>query len=258
MKKYVLDLQVVAASSPREGYIQLELANPDGPLPEMCPGQFVQVRVDGEPHTFLRRPISINFVDHESQRLWLLVHAVGAGTRALAQLAEGATLNVVLPLGHGFSLPQTADDRVLLVGGGVGTAPLLYLGQEIVRLGGRPSFLLGGRSSSDLLQLDMFERFGDVFLTTEDASIGEKGFVTAHSLWKGAKFDRIYTCGPRPMMMAVARLARAMNIPCEVSLENMMACGLGACLCCVENTTDGHVCVCQEGPVFPAEKLFID
>lgn len=284
MKKFVLDLLLKHISQPRPGYVVLQLTNPAGALPAMLPGQFVEVRVDGSPSTFLRRPISINLVDREANELWLLVHAVGEGTRALARLEAGATVNVVLPLGRGFTLPEDSsrqnleaqtsagrdaqssatpgapssasrEIRYLLVGGGVGTAPLLYLGQELAARGCRPTFLLGGRSANDLLQLDHFRRFGEVCLTTEDGSAGERGFVTQHSLWQQASYDRICTCGPKPMMIAVARLAREKGIPCEASLENLMACGLGACLCCVEDTTEGNVCVCKEGPVFSTDKL---
>jgi len=273
MKKYILDLVVRQCVEPRPGYVLLRLTDPEQPLPEMLPGQFVEIRVDYSPTTFLRRPISINLVDRSTNELWLLVHVVGAGTRALACLKQGERLNVVLPLGNGFTLPGQSDvesnsgssadaARYLLVGGGVGTAPLLYLGQELAARGFRPTFLLGGRSAGDLLQLEDFSAFGDVFVTTEDGSMGEQGFVTQHSLWSEASateirplFDRIYTCGPKPMMVAVARLAREHGIACEASLENLMACGLGACLCCVEDTTEGHVCVCSEGPVFNIEKL---
>jgi dihydroorotate dehydrogenase electron transfer subunit len=94
-----------------------------------------------------------------------------------------------------------------------------------------------------------------VFVTTEDGSEGEKGFVTNHSIWDSEHFDQISVCGPKPMMMAVAKMARERNTPCEVSLENMMACGLGACLCCVEDTNEGNVCVCKEGPVFDIDRL---
>ena len=160
-----------------------------------------------------------------------------------------------MPLGNGFTMPETPDERVLLVGGGVGTAPLLYMGKKMAEAGCRPTFLLGGRSTADLLQLEMFRALGDVYVTTEDGSMGEKGFVTQHSLLSREHFDRIATCGPKPMMMAVARYARAAGSSCEVSLENMMACGLGACLCCVEKTVEGHVCVCKEGPVFNINKL---
>ena len=255
MSKYILDLILRRTSQPSPGYVVLQLTDPSAPLPEMLPGQFVEVRVDDSPTTFLRRPISINLVDRAANELWLLVHAVGAGTRALAQLKEGARVNVVLPLGNGFTLPTSTAERYLLVGGGGGTAPLLYMGQELVARGVRPVFLLGARSAADLLQLDHFRQLGDVCVTTEDGSLGERGFVTQHSLWQQADFTRICTCGPKPMMQAVARLAREKGIPCEASLENLMACGLGACLCCVEDTTDGNVCVCKEGPVFNIEKL---
>ena len=264
MKKYILDLVVRRTSAPRAGYVLLQLTDPSGPLPPMLPGQFVEVRVDGSPSTFLRRPISINHIDHTANELWLLVHVVGAGTRALANLKEGDLVNVVLPLGNGFTLPADGQQgyapagRYLLVGGGVGTAPLLYLGHELVARGWQPTFLLGARTADDLLQLDDFKALGDVFVTTEDGSAGEQGFVTQHSLWQHAdptSYARICTCGPKPMMVAVARLAREKGLPCEASLENLMACGLGACLCCVEDTVDGHVCVCKEGPVFNVEKL---
>ena len=261
MQKFILDLVVCRTSEPRPGYVLLQLTDPRQPLPPMQAGQFVEVRVDGSPATFLRRPISINFVDRQQNQLWLLVHAVGAGTRALAKLKEGDTLNVILPLGRGFTLPSSSTEgsteRFLLVGGGVGTAPLLYLGHELLALGHQPIFLLGARSAQDLLQLDDFRRLGEVQLTTEDSSAGERGFVTQHSLWnfEASPFSRIYTCGPKPMMVAVARLARQKGIPCEASLENLMACGLGACLCCVEDTVEGHLCVCQEGPVFDTARL---
>ena len=145
--------------------------------------------------------------------------------------------------------------KPLLVGGGVGTAPMLMLGAELVKMGCTPAFLLGARSSKDLLQLENFEKLGEVYTTTEDGSMGEKGYVTQHSVLHTDRFDMIYTCGPKPMMVSVAKYAKAHGIECEVSLENRMACGVGACLCCVENTDEGHLCVCKEGPVFNIKKL---
>ena len=173
----------------------------------------------------------------------------------MASLAVGSRLNCLLPLGNGFTMPSSASERVLLVGGGVGVAPLLYMGAEMRRCGCEPTFLLGARRSADLLLLDHFRRYGRVFVTTEDGSAGERGFVTNHSVLQSGHFDRILTCGPKPMMVAVARYAAAAGIDCEASLENMMACGVGACLCCVEKTTEGNLCVCKEGPVFNINKL---
>jgi dihydroorotate dehydrogenase electron transfer subunit len=118
-----------------------------------------------------------------------------------------------------------------------------------------PIYLLGARTQEDLLQLSQFQRYGEVYITTEDGSMGEKGFVTQHSILQNASFDRISVCGPKPMMQAVAKYARQKEVPCEVSLENLMACGLGACLCCVEKTIRGNVCVCKEGPVFNINDL---
>ena len=254
MKKHCLDLTVNAVERLNERYALLRLTD-DKPLPEMLPGQFVEVRVDGSSTTFLRRPISINFVDRERNELWLLVAMVGDGTRRLAELKTGEKLNCVLPLGRGFSLPKSPEQRFLLVGGGVGTAPLLLLGKEIARLGGEPTFLLGARTETDLLELDYFNRFGRVRVTTEDGSAGERGFVTNHSMLQNEHFDQICCCGPLPMMKAVAAFANRVETPCEVSLENMMACGVGACLWCVEKTTKGNVCVCTEGPVFDTKEL---
>ncbi|MBQ3958555.1 MAG: dihydroorotate dehydrogenase electron transfer subunit [Bacteroidaceae bacterium] len=252
--KQILDLRLTGVERLHERYVLLRAANPDGALPPMVAGQFAQLRVDGSAGTFLRRPISIHFVDEDRQEVWFLVQTVGEGTRALARLSAGDTLNAVLPLGRGFT-PAREGERLLLVGGGVGVAPLLQLGKEAQRAGAEVTFLLGARSAEDLLQLPLFERYGRVFVTTEDGTAGERGFVTQHSLLSAERFSRIAVCGPKPMMVAVARYAKSSGTPCEVSLENMMACGVGACLCCVEDTTEGHVCVCTEGPVFNIERL---
>ena len=254
MKKYILDSKVTENIRLHANYVLLKLTQ-SAPLPEMLPGQFAEIRVDNSPSTFLRRPISINYVDREKNEVWFLVQLVGDGTRKLATLEKGDLLNVVLPLGNGFSMPQTPEEKVLLVGGGVGTAPMLYLGESLLKRGCKPSFLLGARSKNDLLQLEQFTSLGEVYVTTEDGSMGEKGYVTMHSVLKDHKFDMIYTCGPKPMMVAVAKYAKESDTECEVSLENTMACGVGACLCCVEKTDEGHVCVCKEGPVFNIKKL---
>ena len=254
MKKYILDLTVKQVERISPKHVLLRLTD-TAPLPEMLPGQFVEVRVDGSESTFLRRPISINFVDKEQNELWLLVATIGDGTRQLGKLQAGDIVNCVLPLGNGFTMPQKTDERILLVGGGVGVAPLLYMGAEMRKTGIEPTFLLGARTKADLLETDLFKQYGRVLVTTENGSEGEKGFVTNHSVLQKECFDRIATCGPKPMMVAVARYAHQADIECEVSLENMMACGLGACLCCVEKTTKGNLCVCKEGPVFNVKQL---
>lgn len=252
--KYLLDLTVKAVERLTEKHVLLRLVG-EKPLPPIRPGQFVEVRIDGSPSTFLRRPISVNFVDYATNELWLLVAEAGAGTRQLASAHVGDKINCLLPLGNGFTMPTSPSERILLVGGGVGVAPLLYMGAKMKDMGCEPTFLLGARSNSDLLQLDLFKRYGRTYITTEDGSVGESGFVTNHTILQQERFDRICTCGPKPMMVAVARYAYKADIDCEASLENMMACGLGACLCCVEKTIEGNQCVCKEGPVFNIRKL---
>lgn len=254
MRKICEDFLVQATEQLSERHWLMRLRSSSA-LPEMHPGQFVQVHIDDSPTTYLRRPISVNMVDYERNEILLLVAAIGEGTRHLVRKKPGEKVNCLLPLGNSFTMPRSTDERFLLVGGGVGIAPMLFLGKRLVEMGVRPSFLLGARTADELLEKDMFSELGDLYLTTEDGSEGEKGYVTNHSILKEKQFDRIATCGPKPMMMSVARYAKQNDIECEVSLENDMACGLGACLCCVEDTTDGHICVCTEGPVLNIKKL---
>lgn len=255
MSKYCHDLCVNSVDRPSGRHILLKLTQ-DNPLPEMLPGQFVEVRVDNSPHTFLRRPISINYIDKRKNEMWLLVAAVGAGTKEMLKLCAGDKLNCIFPLGNSFTTAgKLHGKKVLLVGGGVGVAPLLFQGRSLLESGNQPHFLLGARSASDLLELDLFKEMGPVYVTTEDFSAGEKGYVTDHSVLQNEHFDFIQTCGPKPMMQSVACYARKRNIECEASLENLMACGLGACLCCVEKTVEGNLCVCTDGPVFNIKKL---
>lgn len=256
MKKYILDMKVTENMRLHKNYCLLKLTS-DETLPEMLSGQFVEVLVANSPTTFLRRPISVNYVDRATNELWLLIQLVGDGTKKMAEYRSGDIVNIMLPLGNSFTIPEKdSQAKLLLIGGGVGTAPMLYLGEILKRAGFEPTFLLGARSKDDVLQLEQFQQIGTVYVTTEDGTLGEKGYVTNHSILNKIHFDRIYTCGPKPMMMAVAKYAAAESIECEVSLENTMACGIGACLCCVEKTNDGHhVCVCTEGPVFNINKL---
>ena len=166
MKKYILDFRVVENTKLHDNY---------APLPDMLPGQFVEVRVDRSPGTFLRRPISINFVDSTRNELWLLIRKAGEGTRTLCDLKQGDSINLVLPLGNTFSLPDETDSNILLIGGGVGIAPMLYWGKYLKERNYTPKFLLGFRSDKDILQYEMFRQFGDVYISTEDGSLGEKG-----------------------------------------------------------------------------------
>ena len=219
------------------------------PLMPTLPGQFVEVRVDGQPGVMLRRPISVHDVDEKAGTLSLLVQVVGQGTRRLSQLAVGEKLNLVYPLGHGFTTDIPAGSKALLVGGGAGIAPLMYLAKVLKARDIRCTILLGGRTAELIAEHDPLRPFGEVCIATDDGSMGHKGLVISHPAFSEG-YDMIYTCGPTPMMKAVARSAAERGIRCEVSLENMMACGVGACLCCVTDTDQGHRCVCKDGPVF--------
>lgn len=255
MKKHLLDLEVVEKQAWDEKYVLLGFTHSEK-LPPMFPGQFVEVRVDNAPNTYLRRPISVYNVDVEKNILWLYVQVVGEGTEKMYAYEVGDVVNMLLPLGNSFSAAN-AGEKVVLVGGGVGVAPMLYYGIQLKAQGITPHFVLGARSVKDLVTIEDFKKVGEVYVTTEDASLGEKGYVIDHSfLQEGKKdIDRIVTCGPDPMMRAVGKFAMENNILCEASLENHMACGFGVCLCCVTPTTEGNKCVCTDGPVFNVKDL---
>lgn len=235
--------------------VLIKLAPEDDEMPEMSPGQFVNILVPQAPGTFLRRPISI--CNLQDGLMWLFIKNVGKGSKWLCSIEEGDKLDIVLPLGHGWTMPEKPGSKVLLIGGGVGVAPLLYWGKILKDAGHTPEFVLGASTASALTLLDDFAEYGVVHLTTDDGSQGIKGNVLAHPCCyaRAAKPDMIYCCGPTPMMKGVASMANQRNIPCEVSLENHMACGIGACLCCVEDTKDGNKCVCTAGPVFNINNL---
>ncbi|MCR5298654.1 MAG: dihydroorotate dehydrogenase electron transfer subunit [Paludibacteraceae bacterium] len=254
MKKEMADLVVESLTTMPNGQYYRLILRGESPLLDCRPGQFAEVRID-QTDVLLRRPISIHFVDKERNEMWLLIQKAGKGTTALSSIQRGNRLNLVYPLGNGFNATDNDYRHPLLVGGGVGVAPLLMLGAAFRNLGVEPTFLLGARKALDLNELDEYEKFGRVFLTTEDGSLGEKGFVTQHSVLSSEKFDGVFACGPTPMMKAIAQYAASHDIPCEVSLENRMACGIGACLCCVEDTRNGHQRVCADGPVFNINDL---
>ena len=246
--KEIHDFTIIDRQQLGERYFSLTLQH-GGTMQPIAPGQFVEVRVEGEPGVMLRRPISIHDVDETRGTLTLLIQIVGNGTRRLAHLTIGEHLNLVYPLGHGFTTQLPTGSRVLMVGGGAGIAPLLHLAKVLKTKAVNSTVLLGGRTADLIPVRDAFQPYAKVGIATDDGSLGYKGLVVDHPDFVGT-YDIIYTCGPTPMMKAVARSAAARGIRCEVSLENIMACGVGACLCCVTDTDEGHRCVCKEGPVF--------
>lgn len=253
MTKRIEDLKIVASKRLNNDFFILELAG-GNKLPEFKPGQFAQVRVDDSPDTFLRRPISIHDVDYGKNTFKILIQIVGKGTEKLSELKNGEFLNLIYPLGNSFALPEK-NEKVLLVGGGCGIAPLLFLGRYLKSNGIIPDILLGFRNSARIIEFEEYQEIGNVYVTTEDGSKGEKGYVTAHSVFFEKKYDRICCCGPDTMMKAISAYCKPRGIICEVSLENLMACGIGACLCCVVDTIKGNLCTCVDGPIFNVNDL---
>lgn len=253
--KYIHDFTIVGNERQTKDFVVLTLQAGAEPLPEMQPGQFAEVRIDGAPGAYLRRPLSIHDVDYERQQIKLLVQEVGVGTKVLTQQSIGTLVNMVYPLGKGYDMPDSK--RVLLVGGGCGVAPLLFLGRHLKKNGITPRFLIGTRTAANLVRLDAYNELGEVMVTTEDGSAGTKGYVVNHPVMRTQQpdFDWIYTCGPEPMMRILAKYANNHNLTCQVSLENHMACGIGACLCCIAPTIEGNKCTCTDGPVFDSKYL---
>jgi dihydroorotate dehydrogenase electron transfer subunit len=253
MTKRIDDLKVIQNKRLNKDFFIIELEG-NTKIPVLKPGQFAQVRVDGSPETFLRRPISVHDVDYGKNSFKLLIQIAGNGTRKLSELKSGDTLNIIYPLGNSFSLPDK-NNNILLVGGGCGIAPLLFLGRYLKDNGFVPDILLGFRNKERIIEFEDYLQVGKVFITTDDGSMGEKGYVTTHSIFSIHKYDRIYCCGPDIMMKAIAGYCKKNDVVCEVSLENLMACGIGACLCCVVDTTRGNQCTCIDGPVFNVNDL---
>ena len=221
------------------------------------PGQFVNLLPDG--NFTLRRPISICGIDKEQGTLRIVFEVRGKGTKALSELRAGDTVNMLAPLGHGFTLPDK-NARVMLIGGGIGTPPMLPL----AAYSGKNAVVITGFRSADaaILQADFEGTGAKTILCTDDGSAGRYGLVTLplEEEITAEKPALICACGPMPMLRAVAALAQTYEIPCQVSLEERMGCGIGACLVCACRTKDKNgdeqfLHVCKNGPVFNAEEV---
>lgn len=258
--KYLLDfrLQMIERTSAGDAMLTLtplDFSKGLAAMKQSRPGQFVNIQVLRSHDTFLRRPISICDINIDAASLFLYVKDAGPATHALCQATPGELFSILMPLGNGFDTELPEGARPLLVAGGVGIAPMLMLSRRLSQQGIRPAILIGAQSAPRLILADELSQYGELHISTDDGSRGERGLVVDNSVFAD-DFDRIYCCGPLPMMKAVAAAARGKGIPCMVSLENKMACGLGACLCCVEDTRrDGNVCVCTQGPVFDTNLL---
>jgi dihydroorotate dehydrogenase electron transfer subunit len=255
MKKTVIDLLLLENKQLNKDNFLLKLQSPAS-VSDIYPGQFINVEIKEAKEIFLRRPFSVLDVDYKNQTISLLVKILGRGSQKLTEAKAGVKINAVFPLGKSFTYPQP-EDQILLIGGGSGVAPMLFLAKTCGLDPKNVHILIGARTIHDHINIDDYKPYGQFYFTTEDGSLGEKGYVTNHPVFKENlnNFSKIYTCGPDQMMKAIGRIALANSIFCEVSLENMMACGFGVCLCCVEDTKAGHRCVCTDGPVFNVNDL---
>lgn len=220
-------------------------------------GQFFTLRAWGHGEApFLSRPISVHKWDAQTGELEFLYQVKGAGTEKLAALQAGDSLQVAGPMGNGFDAAALAAQyqNILVVGGGIGTAPLYQLARELAAAGRKPAVCLGFTDTP--YETEKYAPLArSVKIATDSGKAGAKGFVT--SLYDPADYDLILLCGPTPMMRGAARGAAAAGTPCLCSLEARMACGIGACLGCTCKTTKGEAAsICKNGPVFDAKEVF--
>lgn len=222
------------------------------------PGQFVHLRIARGADFILRRPFSVYRTG--SGRIEILYQVVGRGTHMLAEAAPGAVMDLIGPLGHGWQVPEGIT-HALVVAGGLGAAPMGMLVEELARRGVAATLAHGAPSADRLLARELFEatcRRTEV--ATDDGSAGLCGFVTelTGGLIAADRPDVVYVCGPEPMQRIVAAQAASAGVPCQVSLERLMACGVGACLSCVVTTVHGRKRACVDGPVFDAAEVVWD
>ncbi len=225
------------------------------------PGQFVMVKVSEGAFPLLRRPLGIH--DAGPGGIELFFKVAGQGTELLAQKRPGDRLDIIGPLGKGFTVGAAPQGkRAFLVGGGRGIAPLYFLARELAAAGAHPVVFYGGRTAADIPLRDRFGKAGfELLASTDDGSFGFAGFVTELAGRELSK-DKpavVYACGPDPMMKALAAVTAKHGVPAEFSLESVMGCGVGACWGCVHRirsgSGDGWIKICEEGPVFPGERV---
>ncbi|HKD17226.1 MAG TPA: dihydroorotate dehydrogenase electron transfer subunit [Thermoanaerobaculia bacterium] len=229
---------------------------------QVAPGQFAMIDVPGRARPYLRRAYSVADADPEEGSVEFLVKTIGPGTAALEEMPEESTVRLLGPLGNAFRIDGVAaPERVAIVAGGIGAAPFPALLRAMSRAAVSGDLYLGGRSSAELAIRERFEGIvpGETVLATDDGSLGEKGFVTevlARRLAGGAKYARLYACGPMPMFAALAKVAGAAALPAEFSTEAEMGCGFGACLgCVIPGTEKPFIVSCSEGPILSPEKV---
>lgn len=231
---------------------------------EAKPGQFVMIKTSQALDPFLKRPISLHRINKNAGTIELIYQVLGKGTKLLSELNPGEPLEIMGPLGNGFTW-QEDYKKVAIVGGGCGIAPLLALAEELKEAGKEVHVLLGAQNKDRLLNETQFLELGcKVQIATDDGSQGKKGFVTEllAELVATSNIYQVYCCGPLPMTRGVMKITADKKIPCQVSLEERMACGIGACLGCVcqvrnENGTVSNKRVCHDGPVFKGSEILM-
>lgn len=215
------------------------------------PGQFIELRVSTEQAPLLRRPFSIHNTDKTNNSIEVLFEVLGDGTQLLSKRKQGEAINVLGPLGTGFNIKSS--NTAILIGGGMGVAPLFFLAKEVVAICKSVIVLIGAKTKEQVMCEDDLKKLGaQVFVSTDDGSYGQKGLVTDLI---NIQPSIIYACGPQPMLKSVASLAAKNNIYCQVSLEAFMACGIGACKGCAIKSTSGYKMVCKDGPVFSSKEI---
>ena len=217
------------------------------------PGQFAMLRAPGGTDPLLNRPFSFYDVDESAGTVAFLCLALGAGSRLLASTAPGEAIFLIGPLGNTFAAVE--DRRPVFVAGGVGVAPFLHLGKEM----GSGALLYGARTRAMIVDVERFRRAGlDVRIATDDGTAGHHGLVTdlvERALEGGREGIALYGCGPNPMLRALCRIAVGAGVPCQVSIDQRMACGFGTCMGCTVPTAGGYRKVCTDGPIFSAGDL---
>lgn len=254
LPKYLEDALVIAQQELAENVYSLVLSAKNI-ADSAKPGQFIDLRLLNGAFT-LRRPFGIAMIDKEKGQFTIVYRVLGKGTTFLSQLTAGDMVNVLGPLGNGFDMKAK---RPLIVGGGMGLSPVLFYA---IAMNGKADVLMGGKNACELFWHNLYkDHVKNIFCTTDDGSLGEKGFVTTllPKLLVQHDYDLVVTCGPEIMMRSVAKVAAEHEISCEVSLEKRMGCGLSACLSCSIDTADGkRKKVCKDGPVFKAEEVFYE
>jgi len=243
-------------------YFHLALRSPEI-VKESLPGQFLIIKVNDTYEPLLRRPFSVHTV--KDGNVELLYEVVGQATQILSRRKPGEKLDVIGPLGNGFTFKNKHKTFNILVAGGMGVAPLVFLADRLNKFGVRSSefgvlVLIGGKSKESILCEKEFKQLGClVKIATDDGSKGFRGKVTELLerllLTHNSLRPTIYACGPKPMLKEISRVSKKYTTPAQLSLEEHMACGIGACLGCVVNTREGFKRACKEGPVFSADKI---